>query len=351
MSGPVSPADVVPGPVGPPGPVASPVASPAASPGAPAVADGAGRAAGEAVGPPARGEAGGAAPAVLEVIEARSTDVGGLPVRRTLPRRGRRTVGAWCFVDHLGPTTVSAARPVEIGPHPHIGLATVTWLVSGRLVHRDSLGSGQVLRPGELNLMTAGNGVSHAEMSEDGRGELHGVQLWVAQPEHTRHGPPAFAHHTGLPVLGFGPVEATVLLGELDGETSPARTDTPLVGADLALRGGDGVVPLRRDFEYAVVVLAGTVRLGERTLTAGRLGYLGAGREELALGGDGGARALLLGGEPFTDRLVMWWNFVARSRAEIDAAHADWQAGADRFGTVTTAAPRIPAPRPVWAPG
>ncbi|MCK9894753.1 pirin family protein [Frankia sp. AgB32] len=298
--------------------------------------------------------------AAPQVTEARTVEVGGLPVRRALPGRARRTVGAWCFVDHLGPTAVLATRPVEIGPHPHIGLATVTWLVSGCLVHLDSLGSDQVLRPGQLNLMTAGNGVAHAEVSGDGPGapgsgapgpgELHGVQMWIAQPEGTRHGPSAFAHHADLPAAEFGAVEATVLLGELGGVTSPARTDTPLVGAELAPRG-NGVIPLRSSFEHALVVLTGAVRVGDRILTPGRLGYLGAGRAELDLGGEDGTRAMLLGGEPFTEPLVMWWNLVARSRAEIEAARDDWQAGTDRFGSVATTVARTVAPRPPWSPG
>ncbi|EIV94286.1 pirin family protein [Frankia sp. QA3] len=324
MSGPVSPVDVAPGPGDPPVPP-------------PALA-------------PAPDRASVAGPE-LEVVDGRAADVSGIPVRRVLPRRVRRTIGAWCFVDHMGPTAISPSNPVAVGPHPHIGLATVTWLLHGRQVHRDSLGSEQVLRPGELNLMSAGHGVAHAEESEDHRGELHGVQLWVAQPEHTRHGPPAFAHHADLPVARFGAAEVTVLLGELDGNVSPARTDTPLVGADLALRAGGTVLPLRRDFEHGLVVLAGSVEVGAQVLRPGRLGYLGAGRDELPLRAGEGARVLLLGGEPFADRLVMWWNFVARSRAEIDVARADWQAGADRFGAVATNARRIPAPERPWAAG
>ncbi|WP_261565553.1 pirin family protein [Frankia gtarii] len=332
MSGPVSPIDVASASAAPPAPPVPP-------PGAPSpVAAGAGDRASTA-GPE------------LEVVEGRTADVGGIPVRRVLPRRIRRTIGAWCFVDHLGPVAISPSSPVAVGPHPHTGLATVTWLLRGRQVHRDSLGSEQVLRPGELNLMSAGHGVAHAEESENYRGELHGVQLWVAQPEHTRHGPPAFAHHADLPVARFGAAEATVLLGDFDGNVSPARTDTALVGVDLALRSGGTALPLRRDFEHGLVVLTGSVEVGAQVLRPGRLGYLGTGYDELALRADESARVLLLGGEPLGDQLVMWWNFVARSRAEIDAARADWQAGSDRFGAVATTARRIPAPERPWATG
>ena len=292
---------------------------------------------------------GGTAPPVLEVADARSADVGGLPVRRALPQRRRRTVGAWCFVDHLGPATLDERLAVEIGPHPHTGLQTVTWLLAGAQVHRDSLGSEQLVRPGQLNLMTAGGGVAHAEESLEYRGPLHGVQLWVAQPEATRHGPPDFEHHAELPQAELGSAVATVLVGRLGEAESKARTDTPLLGVDLALTAGTAVVPLVAGHEHAVVVLDGAVRLGgERVVEPGALAYLGAGRDELAVEVGDDARLLLLGGEPLGEQVVMWWNFVARSRAEVDAAFADWQAGSDRFGEVGSELARIPAPRPPW---
>src|SRR4051812_29713004 len=187
----------------------------------------------------------------VEVLDGRATTVGDLPVRRVLPRRGRRTVGAWCFADHMGPVAVDEFRTVEIGPHPHIGLHTVTWLVAGELLHRDSIGSEQPIRPGQLNLMTAGQGVAHAEEATNGyRGDLHGMQLWVAQPEETRHGAPAFEHHGELPQVSLGAGQATVLVGEFDGVVSPARRDTDLVGLDAVLRAGVSAWELRPDFEY-----------------------------------------------------------------------------------------------------
>jgi redox-sensitive bicupin YhaK (pirin superfamily) len=279
-------------------------------------------------------------------VARRDADVGGLTVRRSLPKRSHRTVGAWCFADHFGPAHVERAS-MQIGPHPHIGLQTVTWLLDGEVVHHDSLGSEQPIRPGQLNLMTAGRGVAHAE--ETARrtlGSLHGVQLWVAQPDATRHGDPAFEHHGELPRAELGPAAtATVLVGSVDGARSTARTDTPLVGAEVEVHG-DAAVPLEPRFEHGVLVVDGELTVDGTPLRPGSFAYVGLGRDELGVGGDG--RALLLGGEPFGESILMWWNFVARSRDEVDDAFADWQAAAGRFGAVESSLPRIPAPRPAW---
>ncbi len=283
----------------------------------------------------------------VELTEARSTEVGGLPVRRALPRRGRRTVGAWCFVDHFGPVDAVRSDSMQVGPHPHIGLQTVTWLLEGEVLHTDSLGTEQPIRPGQLNLMTAGKGISHAESARRTDG-THGIQLWVAQPDATRHGDPAFEHHAELPQVALGAAEATVLVGELGGACSPARHDTPLVGADLALPAGTTTVPLDRGWEHALVVADGSVVVDGRPVAPGVLAYLTPGRAEVELRSDRPARALLVGGEPFPGEVLMWWNFVARTRDEIDLARTEWNAGSDRFGTVPTALERIPAPGTPW---
>lgn len=284
----------------------------------------------------------------VEVLESRTTDVGGITVRRALPRRRRRTIGAWCFVDHLGPAGAATA-PMQVGPHPHIGLQTVTWLLSGEALHRDSLGSEQVIRPGALNLMTAGDGVAHAEESPSAtRDDLHGAQLWVAQPEATRHGPAAFEHHGELPAVDVGTAVATVLVGDLLGARSPARRDTPLLGVALDVRPGVVALPLEPSFEHGLVVLDGAVAVAGRRAAPGALAYLGPGRDEVELQAREPARALLLGGEPFGEELVMWWNFVGRDRAEIDRAWRDWEQGSERFGRVRSGLGRIPAPRPSW---
>jgi quercetin 2,3-dioxygenase len=281
----------------------------------------------------------------VELLPSRDATVGGLGVRRALPRRLRRTVGAWCFADHFGPAAAPAT--MAVGPHPHTGLHTVTWLAEGEVLHRDSLGSEQLVRPGQLNLMTAGHGVAHAEETLPGfSGGLHGIQLWVAQPEATRHGAADFEHHAELPSLALGPTVATVLVGEVGGARSPARADTPLVGAELATTGGNTVVPLAAGFEHALVVLDGTVAVGGEAFGPGVLAYLGEGRDELRIEAPGPARALLLGGAPLAEQIVMGWNFVGRSRDEVEWAGTDWNAGAERFGTVASALPRIPAPAP-----
>ena len=285
----------------------------------------------------------------VEMIEGRTAQVGALPVRRVLPRRPRRTVGPWCFVDHMGPAVLDDDAGLAIGPHPHIGLQTVTWLLEGEVLHRDSLGSEQVIRPGQLNLMTAGHGVAHAEETAGlSRGELHGVQLWVAQPTATRDGDAAFEHHAELPQADVGAGVATVLVGPFSEVTSPARRDTDHVGVDLDLRGGTVTVPLAAGFEYALVVLEGAVGVAGRRLEPGALGYLGTGRDELRLEVAAPARALLLGGAPFEEPLLMWWNYVAREKAEITAAHRDWMAGAARFGEVASPLARMVIGGPPW---
>ena len=284
-------------------------------------------------------------PPTVEVTESREAVVGTTRVRRALPRRGRRTVGAWCFADHMGPADVTPENGIDVGPHPHTGLHTVTWLLDGEVLHRDSLGSEQVIRPGQLNLMTAGNGVTHSEEATGHyRGTLEGIQLWVAQPEDTRHGAAAFEHHADLPRADLGRAVATVLVGDLDGTASGARRDTPLAGVDLDLHGGVTTVPLHRHWEYALVVLRGTIGAEGSVVVPGRLAYLGLGRDELALDATEPSRALLLGGEPFPEPIAMWWNFVGRGRDELAAARRSWQAGDDRFGRVASPLPRIAAP-------
>ena len=284
-------------------------------------------------------------PPVAEVSDARESDVGGMTVRRSLPRARRRTVGAWCFVDHFGPLSVEPDGGLEIGPHPHTGLSTVTYLLDGEVLHRDSLGSEQVIRPGQLNLMTAGRGLSHAEEPTGHyRGTLHGVQLWVAQPEATRHGDAAFEHHGELPRTEVDDAQVTVLVGSLGGATSGARHDTPLLGASLDLRRGGVVVPLERSYEHLLVVLDGVLVLEDAPVRPGQSAYLGVGRDEVALAAPDGARVLLLGGKPFEERIVMWWNFVGRSREELAEAGRQWESADDRFGRVATSRPRIAAP-------
>ena len=277
-----------------------------------------------------------------ELLEGAAVALGGprgMGVTRTLPNRRRRMVGAWCFLDAYGPHDLAGTRGMRIGPHPHTGLQTVSWLVSGEILHRDSLGSLREIRPGQLNLMTAGRGIAHAEETPARHsGVLQGVQLWVALPSADRDGPPAFDHHADLPVVTGGGLTATVLMGELAGAASPARCYTPLVGAEITLTAGsDTRLPLRPDFEYAALALDGAPTVDDTTLKPGPLFYLGDGRSSLRLAAGSSARVLLLGGEPFAERIVMWWNFVARDHDEIVEARAEWAAflnDGGRFGRV-----------------
>jgi len=287
---------------------------------------------------------------VVEIAPGRLTQVGSLPVRRVLPQRPRRSVGPWCFVDHAGPVPVEPDVAFGIGPHPHMGLQTVTWLVAGELLHLDSLGSEQLIRPGQLNLMTAGHGVSHAEEDPARAEEVHAVQLWVAQPAATRDGAAAFEHHADLPCLELDHAEVTVLVGEVAGVASPARRDTDHMGVELSLRAPGTAVPLRPDYEHALVVLNGRVSVDGTVVEPGVLAYLGLGREEcrLEVVAPAPARALLLGGVPFPERLLMWWNFVGRRREEVSEARRQWAEDDGRFGRVRSSLSRIEVGKPPW---
>ncbi|MGH3626865.1 MAG: pirin family protein [Sciscionella sp.] len=284
---------------------------------------------------------------VREFIAGREVMLGeSTRVRRLLPSVGRRMIGAWCFVDHYGPDNIASQPGMQVPPHPHTGLQTVSWLLDGEVLHRDSLGSLQTLRPGELGLMTAGHAISHAEESpREHAPMLHGAQLWVALPEGSRRIDPHFEFHAALPVVDEPGLRATVIMGELAGAGSPGATYSPLVGADLAVTAGaEALLPLEPDFEYAVLTASGTAEVDGVALPPGSLLYLGCGRADLRLRADSPSRMLLLGGEPFAEKIVMWWNFIGRSGEEIAAAREDWMAG-EQFGTVHGYhGDRLPAP-------
>jgi len=284
----------------------------------------------------------------VEVMQGRQATVGGVGVVRVLPNKGRRTVGPWCFVDCILPDEFAEPHPLEVGPHPHTGLATVTWLFEGEALHGDSLGTEQLIRPGQLNLMTAGRGIAHAELGVTAAGR--GFQMWLAQPEATRHGPSRFEHHAELPTMSIGNGEATVLLGTLGETTSPAVVDTELVGTELRLGPGLVELPTNPRFEYAIVPIDAPVRVGDAIVRPGWLGMAPVGAELLAIeAGRGGARVMVLGGIPLGERVQMWWNFVARTRDELTEAWQDWQnRNTDRFGEVNSSLARIDAPPPPW---
>jgi redox-sensitive bicupin YhaK (pirin superfamily) len=287
----------------------------------------------------------------LEVTTSREVTVGAMPVRRALPRKGHRCVGAWCFADHMGPAKVSKEHGLDIGPHPHMGLQTVTYLIDGEALHRDSLGTEQLITPGQLNLMTAGEGVSHSEeATRQYEGTLQGIQLWIAQPEATRHLAPAFEHHGELPRIEMNDTRATVLIGEFCGVTSSARDDAEVTGTDLKINGRVNF-PLRTDFEYGAIVLEGSLMLNGVLLQPGHLGYLAPGNDQIEIDALEPSRVILLGGVPFESEIQMWWNFVARNRNEIDQAFNSWRDNDGRFGTVASELERIDTVAPFWRAG
>jgi len=292
----------------------------------------------------------------LEVLRPREVPLGGpraILVRRTLPQRQRSLIGAWCFADHYGPHDLRRSSGMDVAPHPHTGLQTISWLFSGEVEHRDSAGVHAVVRPGELNLMTAGAGICHSEVSvaadRDATAVLHGAQLWAALPDSDRNTSRDFNHYAPEPISLPGAV-ARIFLGRLAGSRSPVHTFTPLLGAQLDLEPGARVaLDLDPAFEHGVLCDQGAVALHGATLAVGDLCYQGPGSSALSLHNDGdqAGRVLLLGGTPLTEQLVMWWNFVGRSHDEIVAYRQLWEDADERFGAVQgyrgTPA-RLPAP-------
>ncbi|GAA1856319.1 pirin family protein [Microbacterium koreense] len=291
---------------------------------------------------------------LLEMREVPLGGVRGMEVHRALPQRDLPLVGAWCFLDRFGPQDTL----MRVEPHPHIGLQTVTWPLVGEVRHRDSLGSDVLVQRGALNIMTSGVGIAHSEYSVgDGPAPLDALQLWVALPESRRHGDPSFERHDDLPIVtlpsdGGRPAEVAVVVGSFGDATSPATMYTPIVGAEIFLPAGARVtVPLAPEWEYALAGVDGEVEVaasdeGMTTLDRSHLLYLGRGREEVVVTtADDEATLFLLGGEPFDDEIVMWWNFVGRSHDEIVEAREAWESGSARFGHVVGHGDeRIPAP-------
>lgn len=291
-----------------------------------------------------------------EVLHPREVPLGGpmaIRVRRTLPQRQRSLIGAWCFVDHYGPHDVRRSTGMDVPPHPHTGLQTVSWLFSGEVEHRDSAGVHAVVRPGELNLMTARAGICHSEVSiepdRQASAILHGVQLWVALPDSDRDTGRNFDHYVPEPISLPGAV-VRVFLGELARGRSPVHTFSPLLGAQIDLDAHARMaLELDPAFEHGVLCDQGTIDMRGIPLDIADLGYLGPGSSRLDLRniGDQPARVLLLGGTPFTEQLVMWWNFVGRSHDDIVGYRQLWEDADERFGAVQgyQGSPvRLPAP-------
>ncbi len=267
---------------------------------------------------------------IIEPRTVKLTTRTGVDVYRTLPHRDRKMVGAWCFVDMFGPTAQHDA--MVVAAHPHTGLQTATWLLSGSVEHRDSIGSVQVLVPGDLNLMTAGDGIAHSELALQGDTVLHAVQLWIALPDDARHQAPHFENYTQLPEVELPGVHARVFMGELWGARSPAASYSPLVGAEIRIQAGTTVtIPVRPDFEHGVVVVSGRVTTTEQ-VPERAIDIIEAGPDAITVTAETDAIVLLLGGAPFGEKILMWWNFIGRTHTEIVEARQQWNARSERFG-------------------
>lgn len=290
----------------------------------------------------------------IDVLTSREVPLGGpraMRVRRTLPQRHRSLIGAWCFVDLYEPDEVDSTGGMVVAPHPHTGLQTASWLFEGEIEHRDSAGNHAVVRPGELNLMTAGHGISHSEVSTPETSVLHGAQLWIALPEGSRDTDPGFEHFAPKPVRGPG-WEARVFLGDLLGATSPVPTHTPLVGAELMLATGKTLeIEVDESFEHGLMLDVGVIEVEGTELKPSDLAYVPPGSTTITVTAHEEARLLVLGGPPFGEPIVMWWNFIGRTHDEIVGFREEWQQQLvdgrqvdGRFGTVDIDMDSIPAP-------
>ena len=275
---------------------------------------------------------------LIEPRNVKLTTRTGVEVRRTLPHRDLKMVGAWCFVDHFGPTKQTDG--MVVAAHPHTGLQTVTWLIEGAIEHRDSIGSVQKINPGQLNLMTAGRGIAHSELSLQGPEHLHAVQLWLALPKSAIDTVPEFEHQADLPRVTLhaqsgAEIPAVVLAGELAGVSAPTKTFSPLMGAELRIAAGESItLPLNNSFEYGFMSAQGSITIGAEHGQTSSLIYLAAGADEVTLTANEEAIVLMLGGEPFGEKILMWWNFIGRTQADITKAREEWNAeNGERFGS------------------
>ena len=283
---------------------------------------------------------------VFERFPARETSLGTLKILRALPIRERRLVGAWCFLDRFGPLSFSDAKPMDVAPHPHIGLQTVSWLLQGEILHNDSLGSEALLRPRGINVMTSGGAIAHSEETPPkNSGLLNGVQLWIALPDADRNGQASFQHIDEVPIIEQTGGTVSVFAGTLLGSSSPAKHFSPILGIDVALSATASMeLPLDASFEHAALLMTGDAEIDGQSIDAMSLWYLGTSRSTIELKSRNGCRVLLIGGPPFPEQILMWWNFVARTPEEIAQARSDWQSH-QRFGKVKRyQGPRLDAP-------
>jgi redox-sensitive bicupin YhaK (pirin superfamily) len=285
--------------------------------------------------------------AIDQVIVPRTSDIGGFSVRRALPSARRRMVGPFIFLDHMGPAEFRAGQGIDVRPHPHIGLSTVTYLFDGEIVHRDSLGSVVPIRPGAVNWMTAGRGIAHSERTAGEHrvaGEpLHGLQCWVALSQTEEESAPGFAHHDGqdLPIERAEGKTIRVVAGRLYGLTSPVATSWETVFADITLETGAKLPIDAESEERALYLVSGEIEIAGDRFSAGRLLILRPG-DRITLSAIAPSRLALLGGATMDGPRHIWWNFVSSRKDRIEQAKADWKSG--RFEPVPGEVERIPLP-------
>jgi len=286
-------------------------------------------------------------PAIETIIEARTRDLGGFSVGRVLPSARRRLVGPFIFFDHMGPVAFPPGQGIDVRPHPHIHLATVTYLFEGEIVHRDSLGSLQAIRPGAINWMTAGRGIVHSERTapelRTAGSRLHGLQLWVALPKAHEESEPDFRHYpaASLPEVEQRGARVRVLAGTAYGAASPVQTLNPLLYVEATIPAG-GELPLPEEHrERAAYVVEGVIRCGAERLDPLRMAVFAPGSAP-PLRAESAARVMLIGGAPIDGERHLWWNFVSSSRDRIEQAKRDWKEG--RFPPVPGETEFIPLP-------
>lgn len=283
----------------------------------------------------------------IQDFPIRSAEIGkGTVIKRALPSRQKRMIGAWCFLDHAGPVTFPQGDGLDVGPHPHIGLQTFTWLIEGTMMHNDSIGSKQLIRPKQVNLMTAGHGISHTEVAPDTETKMHAAQLWIALPDDKINMAPQFDHYPELPIAEQDDVEFTVLVGEFMNTTSPVKVHTELVGVDFYAKDSTTTrIPLNPKFEYGFLALEGEAVINGHELNNDNMVVLEPGINQIEVQLHKGSRLLLIGGEPFESPILLWWNFVGRTQEELKQATEQWINQDARFGSIPEYnGPRLEAP-------
>ena len=275
----------------------------------------------------------------IERIAARKGSLGeGMEIARALPTRQRRMISAWCFLDHLGPIQFPADEGMHVGAHPHTRLQTFTWMIEGEIIHRDSLGYEQVLRAGQVNLMTAGHGISHTEDSVRPGERLHAAQLWIAMPDAVADQAPAFAHYPEVPQWSEQGCDWSLMVGSYGTHIAPTQVHSPLLGLEVLTHAEarSCSVQLTPGFEYGLLALTGGFSLEgeEQAFVQDELAYVSPGRSSLHLQLQADTRLLVVGGEPFADKVVIWWNFLGPDLAAIRGYRAQWEAADARFGQV-----------------